>query len=114
MQYRSFWLQNRTLFLEKQIWNPLVFNHFNTAILTNEEIHQKRQELCLGGRLKNLGSTESKNLRNSSQNYDDLFESLLIKLEEFVQRFEAEDMDNCHKGMSEDQKNRLIDKYVGS
>ena len=92
----------------------MVFKHFNTEILTNEEIHQKREELCLDGRLKNLGSTEWKNLRNSSQNYDDLFESLLKKLEEFVQRFEAEDLGNCHKGMSEDQKNRLIDKYVGS
>ncbi|MDA8715438.1 hypothetical protein OAW23_05210 [Flavobacteriales bacterium] len=102
------------LFLEKRIWNPLVFDHFKTTTLTNEEILQKREELCLDGRLKNLGSTEWRNLRNSSQNYNDLFESLFIKLEEFVQQFEVEDMGNCHEGMSEDQKNRLIDKYVAT
>ena len=102
------------LFLEKQIWNPLVFNHFKTAILTNEEIHQKREELCLDGRLKKLGSTEWKNLRNPSQNYSDLFKSLIRKLEEFVERFEREDIDDCHEGMSEDQQKRLIDKYVAT
>ena len=99
-------------FLETKIWNPLVFNHFKTAILKKEEIVEKREELCLDGRLKNIRGTEWKNLRNGTQDYNDLFESLIIEMKEFVKKFESEDLKDCEEKMSEEKKNRIIQKYT--
>ena len=99
-------------FLEKRLWNEIVYEHCNDAILTNDEIILKRGELLLD--LRAPGSTEWKNLRNDNQNYDELFTSLIERMSRFVQQFEDEDLDTFREGVSEEQQNSLIDKYIES